>query len=39
MYQNLLMNILDNVSFDFPDEAVPGLIQAQARQFAGCYFE
>ena len=39
MYQNLLMDILDNLSFYFPDEAVPGMIQAQVRQFAGCYFD
>lgn len=39
-YENLILDAIDVVlSWELPDEALSGAIQAKASQLAGCYFE
>ena len=39
-YENLILDAIDVVlSWGLTDEALPGVVQAEASLLAGCYFE
>lgn len=39
-YENLILDAIDVVlSWELRDEALPGVVQAEARLLAGCYFD
>ena len=39
-YENLILDAIDVVlSWELPDEALPGVVQAEASLLAGCYFD
>lgn len=39
-YENLILDAIDIVlSWQLPDEALPGVVKAEASLLAGCYFE
>ncbi len=39
-YEDLVLDAIDVVLFwKLPDEALPGVVQAEASLLAGCYFD
>ena len=39
-YENLILDAIDVVlSWELPDDALSGVVQAEASLLAGCYFE
>lgn len=39
-YENLILDAIDIVlSWQLPDEALPGVVQAEASLLAGCLFD
>lgn len=40
LYENLILDAVNVVlSWDISDEALPGVVQAEANLLAGCYFD